>query len=135
MNKFFQRRLLQNLTGKPKLFIIQACQGTEVDSGIENDMVCQKILVGADSLYVKVKGWILDHPVTLCCAETVRPRAELMHILPQVNWKVAADESFSHDSTFCAEKPRFHILCLCSLKNYTFITKEWLFTTTGWFFF
>jgi caspase 3 len=37
--------------GTPKLFIIQACMGTEVDcftesdSGIDNDMVCQKIPV------------------------------------------------------------------------------------------
>ncbi|EHB14056.1 Caspase-3 [Heterocephalus glaber] len=92
LTKFFSGDLCRNLAEKPKLFIIQACQGTELncgietDSGIDDDMAWQKISIEADFLYaystapgyyswVKFKGWILVHSVTLCYGEIVWTQA------------------------------------------------------------
>eukprot|EP00070_Physeter_catodon_P021522 XP_023983016.1 caspase-3-like [Physeter catodon] len=134
---FFRGDCCISLTGKPKLSIIQACRGTkldcgiETDSGVEDDMACQKIPVEADFLYAystapgyyswrnsKDGSWFIQ---SLCAMlKQYAHKLELMHILTRVNRKVAIEfESFSTDSTFHAKK---QIPCIVSM-----LTKELYF--------
>ncbi|XP_017656954.1 caspase-3-like [Nannospalax galili] len=108
------------LTGKPRLFIIQACQGTALDCGIETDsgtheVVSQKIPVEADFLYAysTALGYYSQRNsdgsrfIQSLCAllNEYSHKLEFVHILIHVNRKVATQfESFSFDSTFHAKK-------------------------------
>lgn len=117
------------------LFFIQACRGTELDSGIEADSgpdetVCQKIPVEADFLYAystapgyyswrnAAEGsWFIQ---SLCrmLKEHAR-KLELMQILTRVNRRVAEYESCSTRQDFNAKK---QIPCIVSM-----LTKEFYF--------
>lgn len=124
-----------SLVGKPKLFFIQACRGTDLDSGIECDGVgdeeTQRIPVEADFLYAystapgyyawrnNANGsWFIS---SLCdMLLKYGKQLEIMQVMTRVNHKVALEfESSCNLPGFDGKK---QIPCIVSM-----LTKELYF--------
>ncbi|XP_057699483.1 caspase-3a [Corythoichthys intestinalis] len=135
LTSLFRGDRCKTLVGKPKLFFVQACRGTELDAGIEADGGedgVSRIPVEADFLYAystapgyyswrntMTGSWFIQ---SLCEMLSAHGKTlELLHILTRVNYKVALDfESVSTAPGFDAKK---QIPCVVSM-----LTKEMYFT-------
>ncbi|XP_035039702.1 caspase-3a [Hippoglossus stenolepis] len=135
LTSLFRGDRVKSLVGKPKLFFIQACRGTDLDGGIETDSVDDgviKIPVEADFLYAfstapgyyswrntTTGSWFMQ---SLCeMISKYGKELELQHIMTRVNHKVAVEfESVSNSPGFNAKK---QIPCIMSM-----LTKEMYFS-------
>lgn len=135
LTSLFRGDRCKSLVGKPKLFFIQACRGTDLDAGIETDSEedgTTKIPVEADFLYAfstapgyyswrntMTGSWFMQ---SLCDMISKYGRElELLHVMTRVNHKVAVEfESVSNAPGFHAKK---QIPCIVSM-----LTKEMYFT-------
>lgn len=136
LTSLFRGDRCKSLVGKPKLFFVQACRGTDLDAGIETDSVdddeSARIPVEADFLYAystapgyyswrntMTGSWFMQ---SLCeMVSKYGKELELLHIMTRVNHKVAVEfESISNSPGFNAKK---QIPCIVSM-----LTKEMYFT-------
>ncbi|XP_051982997.1 caspase-3-like isoform X2 [Xyrauchen texanus] len=134
LTSLFRGDRCPSLVGKPKLFFIQACRGTELDPGVVPDSAdgSMRIPVEADFLYAystapgyyswrntMTGSWFIQSLFEMMTK--YGKELELMQIMTRVNHKVALEyESTSNMPGFDAKK---QIPCIVSM-----LTKEMYFT-------
>lgn len=135
LTRYFKGDKCKTLVGKPKLFFIQACRGSDFDGGIETDAVevepsADRIPVEADFLYAYSTApgyyswrntfsgsWFIQ---SLCEMLENHRDLELMQVMTRVNRKVAYH--FESSSNLPGYSGKKQIPCIVSM-----LTKEFYF--------